>query len=80
MQITKSGIARKPLKLSNPYRYKLYAVPRRFPRIYTVDRTLGGLLWIVLGLLVPLILIEKGFNVSEWVNHTSHKLCASNDL
>lgn len=70
MQIAKSGVRSKTFQLANPYQYPQSTATQRFPKIDKVSWVVGGTFGIVLGLLLPLVLIEVLFNIVTWVIHT----------
>ena len=65
MQIAKAGVDSKTFQSANPYQY-----PQRLLKIDNVSWVVGGIFGIVLGLLVPLVVIDVLFNVVTWVIHT----------
>lgn len=69
MQIAKSGVDSRACQLANPYQYPGSTAPQRLPKIDKVSWVVGGTFGIVIGLILPLVLIEVLFNVVTWVIH-----------
>ena len=70
MKIAKLCVDSQALQLDNPYQYPHSTGPQRLPNIDMVSWVVGGTFGIVIGLILPLVLIEVLFNVVTWVIHT----------
>lgn len=67
MQKPKSDVQNNPFQLTNPYKCPRSSFQHRFPKIDTGSWIIGGTFGVLVGILVPLGLMEGIVHMVSWV-------------